>query len=89
MNDRILYWLKNLQGYHRDFIMLDETLDTHVFEESVRTSSLDVFDKIVLLKLVFPQFRDNEMFSLAIEEYNKLESVENKRECRIILNDIF
>ena len=89
VNDRILYWLKNLQGYHRDFIMLDETLDTHVFEESVRTSSLDVFDKIVLLKLVFPQFRDNEMFSLAIEEYNKLESVENKRECRIILNDVF
>ena len=28
-------------------------------------------------------------FERAIEEYNKLESVENKRECRIILNDIF
>lgn len=89
VNDRILYWLKNLHGYHRDFIMLDKTLDTHVFEESVRSSSLDVFDKIVLLKIVCPQFRDNELFSLAIEEYNKIESVDKKRECRIILSDIF
>ena len=69
--------------------MLDKTFDTYAFEESVRSSSLDVFDKIILLKLVNPQFRDNEMFSLAIEEYNKIESVEKKRECRIILSDIF
>lgn len=89
VNDRILYWLKNLHGYHRDFIILDKTLDIHVFEDSVRSSSLDVFDKIILLKLVNPQFKDNEMFSIAIEEYNKIESVEKKRECRNILSDIF
>lgn len=89
VNDRILYWLKNLHGYHRDFIMHDKTLDIHVFEDSVRSSSLDVFDKIILLKLVNPQFKDNEMFSVAIEEYNKIESVEKKRECRNILSDIF
>lgn len=89
VNDRILCWLKSLHGYHRDFIMLDKTFDIDAFEESVRSSSLDVFDKIILLKLVNPQFRDNEMFSLAIEEYNKIESAEKKRECRIILSEIF
>ena len=88
VNDRVLHWLKSFHGYQRDVIMLDKTFDTYAFEESVRSSSLDVFDKIILLKLVNPQFRDNEMFSLAIEEYNKIESVEKKRECRIILSDI-
>jgi hypothetical protein len=88
VNDRVLHWLKSFHGYQRDVIMLDKTFDTYAFEESVRSSSLDVFDKIILLKLVNPQFRDNEMFSLAIEEYNKIESVEKKRECRIILYDI-
>lgn len=89
VNDRVLHWLKSLHGYQRDVIMLDKTFDTYAFEESVRSSSLDVFDKIILLKLVNPQFRDNEMFSLAIEEYNKIESVEKKRECAIILSEFF
>lgn len=88
VNDRVLHWLKSFHGFQR-VIMLDKTFDTYAFEESVRSSLLDVFDKIILLKLVNPQFRDNEMFSLAIEEYNKIESVEKKRECRIILSDIF
>ena len=68
--------------------MLDKSFDTHVFEELVRASSLDVFDKIFLLKLVNPQFRDIEMLSLAIEEFNKIKSTEKKRECRIMLSDI-
>lgn len=88
INDRVLNWLKSLHAYQRDFVMLDKSFDTHVFEELVRASSLDVFDKIFLLKLVNPQFRDIEMLSLAIEEFNEIKSTEKKRECRIILSDI-
>lgn len=86
VNTRILDWLKDRYGYRQEYIMRDKTFDTHAFEELVRSSSLGVFDKIVLLRLVYPQFRDNEMLSLAIEEYQKIESVEKKRECRIILS---
>ncbi len=59
------------------------------FEESVKSSSLDVFDKIVLLKLVNPQFRDKEMLSLAIEEYKKIESEQQKEECRNVIISLF
>ena len=89
VNARILNWLKDRHGYCQGYIILDETFDTHAFEELVKSSSLDVFDKIVLLRLVYPQFRDNELLSLAIEEYQNIESVEKKKECRILLSEFF
>lgn len=89
VNENILRWLKKLDVYYRDCFILDDTFDTNAFDELVRSSSLDVFDKIFLLELIYPQFRDNDMFSLAIEEYHKIKSEEKKKECRRILSSIY
>lgn len=89
VNKKILCWLKKEYIHNRDYIKFEEPFNTNTFEELVKSSSLDVFDKILLMKLVNPQFRDKELLSIAIEKYNKIESKEEKKECRKILYNIF
>ena len=85
VDNRIIKWLRKDFLRNRIPVKLEKSFDTRSFEKSVTLSTLDVFDKLVLLRIVNPQFNDKEMFSLAIEEYNKIESKEQKSECESII----
>lgn len=89
IDKEIIFWLKKEFFRNYGYIKLEKPFKMDDFEESVKSSSLDVFDKIVLLKLVNPQFRDKEMLSLAIEEYKKIESEQQKEECRNVIISLF
>lgn len=89
IDKKILAWLKKEFFRNRGYIKLEKPFDVDDFEESVKSSSLDVFDKIVLLKLVNPQFKDKEMLALAIEEYKIIEQVQRKEECRKVIYSLF
>lgn len=85
INENILHWIKtnfNKNGYS---VKTEISFNLTSYEESIKSSSLNIFDKLFLLKLINPKFKDKEMLSLAIKEYNKIESSKTKNECRTIL----
>lgn len=84
-NENILHWIKMNFNEKSYFIKTEITFDLTSYEESIKSSSLSIFDKLLLLKIVNPKFKDKEMLSLAIKEYKKIESSTEKKECRAIL----
>lgn len=88
VNEKILHWLKREFIHTHSSIMFDVPFNINTFEELVKSSSLDVFDKIALLKLASPQFKDNELLSMAIEKYNKIDSSKEREICRAIILSI-
>ncbi|MBQ8205249.1 MAG: hypothetical protein IJZ78_05450 [Alistipes sp.] len=85
VNENILYWIKhNYNRIHFSFNP-DTPFNTTGFGELVRSSSLNIFDKLILLKYTSSQFKDSKMLLSAINEYNKIESVTEKEEYRKIL----
>lgn len=73
INENILHWIKtnfNKNGYS---VKTEISFNLTSYEESIKSSSLNIFDKLFLLKLINPKFKDKEMLSLAIKEYNKIE----------------
>jgi len=88
VDENILHWIKMDFGKNRYTIKADMSIDSTFYEESIKSSSLNIFDKLLLLKIINPQFKDKEMLSIAINEYDKMESSTKKSECRAILSRI-
>lgn len=89
VEERIMRWLKKEYLSHRGFIIFENPFNIKSFEVLVKSSLLDIFDKIVLMKLVNPEYRDKEMLSMAIERYNIIESKDERRECRYIISSMY
>lgn len=88
VNENILYWIKhNYNRVHFSFNP-DTSFNVTDFGELVKSSSLNIFDKLILLNYTFPQFKDSKMLLSAINEYNKIESVTEKEEYRKILTRV-
>lgn len=86
VNENILYWIK--RNYNRiQFSFNTDTpfFNTADFGELVKSSSLNIFDKLMLLKYTSPQFKDTKLLLSAIDEYNKTESIIEKEKYRDIL----
>ena len=86
VNENILYWIK--RNYNRiQFSFNTGTLffNTADFGKLVKSSSLNIFDKLMLLKYTSPQFKDAKLLLSAIDEYNKTESIIEKEKYRDIL----
>ncbi len=87
-DEKLLRWLKNDLFKPYKPIIFVKSFNKSTFEDQVKSSSLDIFDKIALLKIVNPQFKDNDLLFTAIEEYNKIDSSEKKEECKAIIHSI-
>ena len=86
VNENILYWIK--RNYNRiQFSFNTDTpfFNTADFGKLVKSSSLNIFDKLMLLKYTSPQFKDTKLLLSAIDEYNKTESIIEKEKYRDIL----
>ena len=81
-DEGLLRWLKKDFFQFYNSIIIVKPFNISAFENQVKSSSLDVFDKIALLKIVYPQFKDNDLLSKAIEEYNRIASSDKREECK-------
>ena len=87
-DEGLLRWLKKDFFQFYNSIIIVKPFNISAFENQVKSSSLDVFDKIALLKIVYPQFKDNDLLSKAIEEYNRIASSDKREECKAIIHSI-
>ena len=85
VNENILYWIKRNYNRIQFSFNTDTPFNTTDFVELVKSSSLNIFDKLILLKYTSPQFKDSKMLLPAIDKYNKTESTIEKEEYREIL----
>ena len=87
-NDNYINWLKKCDNifYNREFhLSIDRSFKTDEFKNLIKTSSLNIFDKLWLLQFINPEFKDNELLSLAIEKYKKEDDPKKKFGYRDIL----
>ena len=85
VNENILYWIKRNYNRIQFSFNTDTPFNTTDFVELVKSSSLNIFDKLILLKYTSPQFKDSKLLLSAIDEYNKTESTIEKEKYRDIL----
>jgi len=85
VNENILYWIKRNYNRIQFSFNTDTPFNTADFGELVKSSSLNIFDKLMLLKYTSPQFKDSKLLLSAIDEYNKTESTIEKEKYRDIL----
>ena len=85
VNENILYWIKRNYNRIQFSFSTDTPFNAADFGELVKSSSLNIFDKLMLLKYTSPQFKDSKLLLSAIDEYNQIESTIEKEKYRDIL----
>ena len=85
VNENILHWIKRNYNRIQFSFSTDTPFNAADFGELVKSSSLNIFDKLMLLKYTSPQFKDSKLLLSAIDEYNQIESTIEKEKYRDIL----
>ena len=87
-NEKYLNWLTRVINGNYKPIIIESSLSNDELEKRIKFSSLNVFDKLLLLKTIKPDFNDRELMSIAIKKYNEEESTSRKEEYLRILSRI-
>ena len=88
VNNDILYWLVSNCTNYEYSIPTDMTFNREELEYIIRNSNLKNLDKLILLDYIYKSFKDREMLMLAIDEYKKIESIDEKNQYRNFLYNL-
>lgn len=88
IDERILEWLR--KKINRLFLPLkfNSTFKLQNLEEKIISSSLKIFDKLLLLHCINPDLINQELISIAINEYNQEEAGTEKDEHKHLLSKL-
>lgn len=88
VDDRILEWLR--KKINRLFLPLkfNSTFKQQDLEEKIISSQLKIFDKLLLLRFINPDINNQELISIAINEYNQEEAGIEKDNHRRLLSKL-
>lgn len=87
-NEKYLNWLTRvINGNHRP-IIIESSLNIDELEQRIKSSSINIFDKLLLLKTIKPDFNDKVLLSIAITEFKEEKSPSKKEDYLSILRRI-
>ena len=69
-------------SYVQHLLKIDSSFKNDEYTNQIKTSSLNIFDKLWLLQFINPKFKDDKLLSLAIKEYKKEDDPKKKIEFR-------